>query len=93
MPRPRANEDHPTPKPVELVTRALVSSSLPNDLVVDCCAGGGSLLIACHLQGRRARCMELDPRYVDVILARWEGVTGQPAVRLEQGLATNEGAR
>jgi site-specific DNA-methyltransferase (adenine-specific) len=90
VPRPRANEDHPTPKPVELVTRALVSSSVANELCVDCCAGGGSLLIAAHLQGRRARCMELDPRYVDVILARWQAVTGIAPVLL--GSTTSEGA-
>lgn len=92
VPRPRANEDHPTPKPVELVTRALVSSSIANDLCVDCCAGGGSLLIAAHLNGRRARCMELDPRYVDVILARWQAVTGLAPVQLVAGAGTSEGA-
>jgi len=92
--RPRANGDHPTAKPVELVTRAILSSTEANQLLVDPCAGGGSALIAAHLSGRRAKVMELDPRYVDAIIARWQGVTGQPAQLLErlEAPTTSEGA-
>lgn len=90
--RPRTNEDHPTAKPVELVARALRASTKAGDLVVDCCAGGGSLLIACEMEHRIARCIEIDPRYVDAIIARWQGITGQQA-RLLERLETNEGAQ
>lgn len=77
--RPRTNEDHPTAKPVELVARALRASTKAGDLVVDCCAGGGSLLIACEMEHRIARCIEIDPRYVDAIVSRWEALTGRQA--------------
>jgi DNA modification methylase len=66
-------------KPVELVDRALVNSSKPGDVVVDLFGGSGSTLIACERRGRKARLIELDPRYSDVIVRRWQNYTGKKA--------------
>jgi len=71
---------HPTAKPVELVERALCNSSKAGDIVVDFFGGSGSTLIACERRGRKARLMELDPRYADVICRRYQEFTGQTAV-------------
>jgi DNA modification methylase len=70
---------HPTQKPVELVERALGNSSKAGDVVVDCFGGSGSTLIACEKTGRHARLMELDTKYVDVIVRRWQEFTGKTA--------------
>lgn len=70
---------HPTQKPVELIERALNNSSKAGDVVVDCFGGSGSTLIACEKTARDCRIMELDPKYVDVIIKRWEQFTGQQA--------------
>jgi len=70
---------HPTQKPVRLPGRALRKNSEPGDLVIDLFGGSGSTLIACQQMGRRARLMELDPKYCDVIVARWEKFTGRKA--------------
>jgi DNA modification methylase len=78
--KPAANREHPTAKPVALVERALVNSSQPGDLVVDLFAGSGSTLIGCERRGRECRLMEIDPRYVDVIIHRWQQYTGKSAV-------------
>ena len=77
--KPAANRLHPTMKPVELIDRALRNSSKAGDLVGDLFGGSGSTLIACERRGRNARLMELDPRYVDVIVKRWEEFTGKVA--------------
>jgi DNA modification methylase len=66
-------------KPVELVERAVRNSSKTRDLVLDPFGGSGTTLIACEKTGRRARLIELDPKYVDVIVKRWEEYTGQKA--------------
>jgi len=66
-------------KPVELVERALVNSSKSGDLILDLFGGSGSTLIACEKTGRNARLMEIDPRYVDVIVERWQDFTGKQA--------------
>lgn len=71
---------HPTPKPVELVARALKNSSKKGDLCVDAFAGSGSTLIACEQIGRICYTMELDEKYCDVVLQRWENLTGRKAV-------------
>lgn len=68
--------DHPTPKPVELVGRAISAASNSGDIVLDLFGGSGSTLIAAHQTGRIARLMELDARYVDVICTRFQKVTG-----------------
>lgn len=76
VPKPKANADHPTMKPVELV-RAMLRNSCPQGgLVLDLFGGSGSTLIAAHHQRARAFLVELDPRYVDVICRRWQAHTG-----------------
>ena len=70
---------HPTQKPVELLERALNNSSKAGDVVIDSFGGSGSTLIACEKTGREARLMELDPKYCDVIIKRWEDYTGKTA--------------
>lgn len=67
---------HPTQKPVELIERALENSSKGGDTILDMFGGSGSTLIACEKTGREARLMELDPKYVDVIVRRWQEFTG-----------------
>lgn len=77
MKRDKVNEyKHPTQKPVELITYALFNSSKPEDLVVDPFLGSGSTLIACHKTGRVCAGIELDPKFVDVIVQRWVDYTG-----------------
>jgi DNA modification methylase len=73
-------QDHPTVKPVAMLEDALRDMSERGDIVIDPFLGSGSTLIACEKTGRRCRGVELDPRYVEVILRRYEAVTGQPAV-------------
>lgn len=77
--KPAANRIHPTAKPVELVERALGNSSQAGDLVADFFGGSGSTLIACERTGRKARVMEIDPRYADCIIRRWQDYTGKQA--------------
>lgn len=79
MKRPSVNDLHPTMKPVELVAKALVNSSGSEDIVLDLFLGSGSTLIAAEKTGRICYGMELDPKYVDVILKRWEDYTGKVA--------------
>lgn len=81
---------HPTQKPVELVERALNNSSKAGDVVIDCFGGSGSTLIACEKTNRHARLMELDPKYCDVIIKRWQDFTGQQAVHAETGKTYND---
>jgi site-specific DNA-methyltransferase (adenine-specific) len=75
---------HPTMKPLELVSRAIKNSSQANDIVLDCFGGSGSTLIACEQLGRKCYMCELDPKYVDVIIQRWENFTGQKAELVEK---------
>ncbi len=82
VPRPHASPDHPTAKPVELVTRMLRNSTRRGDVVLDPFLGSGSTLIAAGQLGRICFGIELDPRYVDVAVERWERVTGQRAKRV-----------
>jgi DNA modification methylase len=78
--KPAANRIHPTAKPVELVERALVNSSKAGDIVADLFGGSGSTLMGCERRGRKARLMEIDPKYADCIVRRWEQYTGKQAV-------------
>lgn len=73
---------HTTPKPVDLIANALKNSSSAGDAVMDLFGGSGSTLIACEQMKRRCFMMELDPKYVDVIIDRWEHFTGEKAVLL-----------
>ena len=70
---------HPTQKPVEIPQRAIANSSKKGDVVLDLFGGSGSTLIACQKIGREARLMELDPKYCDVIVKRWQEFTGEKA--------------
>jgi len=79
--KPQKNDLHPTMKPVELVERAIRNSSRPGDTVLDPFGGSGTTLIAAEKSGRHARLIELDPKYVDVIVRRWQDYTGQQAHR------------
>lgn len=78
--KPKTNDLHPTMKPVELVCRALTNSSKTKDIVLDSFGGSGTTLIAAEKLQRRARLIELDPAYVDVIVQRWEEFTGKSAM-------------
>jgi DNA modification methylase len=82
VPKPKSNRLHPTMKPVSLVEHAVRNSSQRGDLVLDLFGGAGSTLIACEKSGRRAAVVELEPKYVDVIVRRWQDYTHQEA-RLE----------
>ena len=75
IPKPPRNQEHPTMKPVELVTRCLTNSCPPGALVYEPFGGSGTTLIAAHATGRNARLVELDPRYVDVICRRFQALT------------------
>ena len=77
--RQRVNDLHPTMKPVELIERAIRHSSRPGAVVLDPFGGAGATLIACQKTGRQARMVELEPRYVDVMVTRWQAFTGNVA--------------
>ena len=77
--RPKKSEEHPTMKPVELVERAINNSSKQGNIVLDLFGGSGTTLIASEQTNRCCRMMELDPKYCDVIITRWETLTGKKA--------------
>jgi DNA modification methylase len=77
-------KDHPTKKPVELIENQVKISSTPNSVVLDFFGGSGSTMIACEKQSRKSRLMELDPKYCDVIVKRWEDFTGKKATLLSE---------
>lgn len=78
--KPRKNAEHPTMKPVDLVLGMLKNSSRRGEAILDLFGGSGSTLIACQKSARRARLMEFDPKFVDVIVRRWQQFTGKQAV-------------
>ena len=80
VPKPARNADHPTMKPVRIPAIAIRNSSLAGEIVLDLFSGSGSTLSAADQLGRRCFAMELDPKYCDVICARWEKLTGKKAV-------------
>lgn len=82
--RPKRSDEHPTMKPVALVARAITNSSAKGNLVLDLFGGSGTTLIAAEETGRACCMMELDPKYVDVIINRWEQATGKKAVRISE---------
>ncbi len=84
--KPAKNDLHPTQKPIEVPERAIRNSSRPGDIVLDCFGGSGSTLIAAEKSGRQARLIELDPKYVDVIVRRWQEYAGAQAVREADGV-------
>jgi DNA modification methylase len=81
---------HPTAKPVELIERALANSSKAGDLIADFFGGSGSTLIACERRGRRSRLMEIDQKYTDVIVRRWQDYSGKLALLDGDGRAFDE---
>ena len=83
--RPSRSELHPTTKPVELVERAIKNSSKKDDYVLDLFGGSGTTLIAAEKSNRQNMSMELDPKYVDVIVKRWQEYTGKKAIHAETG--------
>jgi len=81
--RPKRSAEHPTMKPIALIAKCLENSTKSGDLVFDAFSGSGSTLIACEQFNRTAACIELDPKYCDVIVKRWEELTGSKAELLE----------
>jgi DNA modification methylase len=89
--KPVKNDLHPTMKPVALVERAIRNSSKSRDIVLDLFGGSGTTMIAADRAGRRARLVELDPKYVDVIVRRWQEITGGSATHAATGQTFPEG--
>jgi DNA modification methylase len=88
--KPMRNDLHPTMKPVALVERAIRNSSKSRDIVLDPFGGSGSTLIACDKTGRQARLLELDPKYCDVIVRRWQDWAGGTATLARDGRSFEE---
>lgn len=80
--KPLRNAEHPTMKPVPLIAYLISNSSEKGDIVLDLFGGSGTTLIACEQLGRRCRMMELDPHYCQVIIDRWEALTGGKAEKI-----------
>lgn len=80
--KPSRSEEHPTMKPLPLIGRLVKNSSKPGENVLDSFGGSGSTLMACEQLGRHCFTVELDPKYCDVIIKRWEDFTGQQAVKI-----------
>ena len=85
--RPTKSDLHPTMKPVALIVEMVEASSREGEIVLDLFGGSGSTLIACETTGRRCRIMELDPKFADVIVTRWQSFTGRPATLEATGQA------
>ena len=83
--RQSANKDHPTEKPAQLATNAILNSTKPGEIVLDLFGGSGFTLMGAEKTERRARIMELDPKYTDVICRRWMEMTGKSPVRESDG--------
>jgi DNA modification methylase len=85
VPRPARSDLHPTTKPVALIERMVANSSPRGGVVADLFGGSGSTLMACERLGRSARIMEIDPKFVQVILERWQEYSGGTAARESDG--------
>lgn len=83
--KPQRNGEHPTMKPVKLIGREIKNSTRPGNKVLDSFGGSGTTLIACEQLGRKAFLCELDPHYCDVIIQRWENLTGKQAILMTEG--------
>lgn len=79
--KPSASRDHPTMKPVALFAYQIQNSTKPGDIVLDSFGGSGTTIMACEQLGRKGYVVELDPKYCDVIIKRWEQFTGDKAVK------------
>lgn len=82
--KPNRNAEHPTMKPIELFAYQIQNSSRKGDIVLDSFGGSGTSIIACEQLNRKCYMMELDPHYCDVIVARWEKLTGKTAQKLSK---------
>ena len=80
--KPLRNAEHPTMKPVKLMARLVKNSSLKDQIILDLFGGSGSTMIACEQLDRTCYMMELDPHYCDVIVDRWEKLTGETAEKI-----------
>ena len=89
--KPSRNGEHPTMKPVELFEYQMLNNTKGADLVLDSFGGSGTTIIAAEKHGRYGRLMELDPKYCDVIVKRWQEFTGKEAVHAETGETFNGG--
>ena len=83
--KPRKCDLHPTMKPIPLVGNAILDGTLEGMIVLDAFGGSGTTMIAAEQTGRKARLVELDPHYVDVIIDRWEQYTGKEAILIKSG--------
>ena len=83
--KPTMNDLHPTMKPLRLLARLIRNSSKENEIVLDLVGGSGSTLITCEQLNRKCYMMEYDPVYADVIIDRWETLTGKKAVKVKEG--------
>jgi len=90
FPRPKSSDLHPTMKPVELVENAIGHASNAGGIVMDLFGGSGTTMIAAEKNGRNARLMELDPKYCDVVIKRWQDFTGQNAALEATGQTYDE---
>ncbi len=80
--KPQRSAEHPTMKPVGLFGYQIQNSSVEEDIILDSFGGSGTTIIACEQLNRKARVMELDPHYCNVIIARWEQLTGEKAEKI-----------
>ena len=88
--KPLKSDLHPTMKPIELISEALLNSSQKDDQILDTFGGSGSTLIACEQLNRKCYMMEIDPKYCDVIIRRWQKLTGQQAIHEASGKSFDE---
>jgi hypothetical protein len=84
---PDMHGNHPTPKPVGLIADAIRDCSRRGDLILDPFCGSGTILLAAERTGRAARAIEIDPRYCDLAIRRWQARTGQSAIHADSGAA------
>ena len=82
--KPKKSAEHPTMKPVKLFDYEMKCNTKPGEIVLDLFGGSGTAIIAAEQNGRRAFVMEYDPKFVDVIISRWEALTGEKAVLLNE---------
>ena len=90
--RPSRNSEHPTMKPVVLFEYQILNNTKGSDIVLDSFGGSGTTAIACQKHGRKARLMEIDPKYCDVIVKRWQDFTGKQATLEATGQTFAEAA-
>lgn len=85
--KPTRNGEHPTMKPVKLFDYQIQNNTKQEDVVLDTFGGSGTTLIACEQNNRISYTCELDPKYIDVIIDRWETLTGEKAVKINVEVA------